>query len=160
MSNKTAYLGENAIEYSLNSDSDVVTIGLNGFDYQFHLFKQADNIVLKNMETGLSFYCHQSKNGLVINGKTIDLRSRRPVRSSSEQDDGNELTTPMPGKIIKLYVQEGNAVEKGAKLYSMEAMKMEHTITAPFDATIKKVHFQEGDQVEAKVFVVELEEKS
>lgn len=153
-------MGERIIDYALLDDQGMIQIKLEGFDYNFHLFRQADNIVLKNQETGVSFYCHQSRNGLVVNGKTIALQSRRPSRTSGDQDGASELTTPMPGKIIKLYVKKGDSVEKGAKLFSMEAMKMEHTITASVDAEIKDVHFAEGDQVEAGVYVVELEEKS
>ena len=153
-------MGEKVIDYALGEENGVIQIHLEGFQYYFPLFPQKDYIVLKNQETGMTFYCHQSPHGLTINGKLIALSSRRPSRGSSDSDLADDLTTPMPGKIIKLYVKNGDQVEKGAKLFSMEAMKMEHTITAPFHGEIKNVFFGEGQQVEAGVHVVELEEKS
>ena len=44
-------------------------------------------------------------------------------------------------------VEEGKAVKKGQALLILEAMKMEHTITAPSDGVVKQVLFVVGDQV-------------
>src|SRR3546814_14880543 len=57
------------------------------------------------------------------------------------------LTAPMPGKIISISVKAGDTVKGGDALLVMEAMKMEHTITAPADGTVQEVFFQVGDQV-------------
>ncbi|MBN9114503.1 MAG: acetyl-CoA carboxylase biotin carboxyl carrier protein subunit, partial [Pandoraea sp.] len=54
---------------------------------------------------------------------------------------------PMPGKVIAVLAQVGAKVEKGAPLLVMEAMKMEHTISAPEDGEIEEVLFAVGDQV-------------
>ena len=62
-------------------------------------------------------------------------------------EEGGRLTAPMPGKIISILVQAGAAVSKGDPLLVMEAMKMEHTITAPADGTIALIHYAVGDQV-------------
>ncbi|MFT0545221.1 biotin carboxylase N-terminal domain-containing protein [Allopusillimonas ginsengisoli] len=64
---------------------------------------------------------------------------------SSAHDGG--LTAPMPGKIISLTVKAGDKVSRGDALLVMEAMKMEHTITAPADGTVEEVFFDVGDQV-------------
>jgi 3-methylcrotonyl-CoA carboxylase alpha subunit len=67
------------------------------------------------------------------------------------QDDGGGhhggLTAPMPGKIIAISVKAGDKVKGGDTLLVMEAMKMEHTITAASDGTVEEVFFQVGDQV-------------
>ncbi|MDD3354985.1 acetyl/propionyl/methylcrotonyl-CoA carboxylase subunit alpha [Zoogloea sp.] len=57
------------------------------------------------------------------------------------------LLAPMPGKVIALIAAEGAKVEKGAPLLILEAMKMEHTITAPAAGTVKAFRFIVGDQV-------------
>ena len=57
------------------------------------------------------------------------------------------LLAPMPGKVIALIASEGATVEKGAPLLILEAMKMEHTITAPAAGTVKGFRFAVGDQV-------------
>jgi len=60
---------------------------------------------------------------------------------------GGGLTAPMPGKVIALLAQPGASVEKGAPLLILEAMKMEHTITAPKTGVLKAFRFAVGDQV-------------
>jgi 3-methylcrotonyl-CoA carboxylase alpha subunit len=57
------------------------------------------------------------------------------------------LLAPMPGKVIALIAEAGATVEKGAPLLILEAMKMEHTITAPAAGTVKGFRFAVGDQV-------------
>ncbi len=57
------------------------------------------------------------------------------------------LAAPMPGKVIAVLVQAGARVERGAPLVIMEAMKMEHTITAPGAGTVKEILYRVGEQV-------------
>ena len=57
------------------------------------------------------------------------------------------LAAPMPGRVIKLLVEPGAKVVKGQPLLILEAMKMEHTITAPADGTVKEIHYAAGEQV-------------
>lgn len=64
----------------------------------------------------------------------------------SEAETGR-LTAPMPGKIVALLVAAGQTVKKGDPLLIMEAMKMEHTISAPHDGTIESVFYAVADQV-------------
>ncbi len=54
--------------------------------------------------------------------------------------DGSILS-PMPGKIIAVEVAEGDSVVKGQKLLTLEAMKMEHSLTAPFDGLVAQLPF-------------------
>jgi biotin carboxyl carrier protein len=55
----------------------------------------------------------------------------------------------MPGKVIKLAVAEGAEVAAGDVLVVLEAMKMEHELTAPADGVVAELRVAEGDQVEA-----------
>jgi 3-methylcrotonyl-CoA carboxylase alpha subunit len=57
------------------------------------------------------------------------------------------LAAPMPGKVIKVITEAGAKVSKGQALLILEAMKMEHTITAPADGVVKEVHYRAGEQV-------------
>jgi 3-methylcrotonyl-CoA carboxylase alpha subunit len=57
------------------------------------------------------------------------------------------LLAPMPGKVIALIASPGQAVEKGAALLILEAMKMEHTIAAPAAGVVKSFRFGVGEQV-------------
>ena len=53
----------------------------------------------------------------------------------------------MPGKIVAVLVSKAQEVNKGDALLIMEAMKMEHTISAPHDGVIDEVLYAVGDQV-------------
>ncbi|TCS36495.1 3-methylcrotonoyl-CoA carboxylase alpha subunit [Paucimonas lemoignei] len=75
--------------------------------------------------------------------------------AGSEAEGG--LRAPMPGKIVTLLAKAGDTVEKGTPLLVMEAMKMEHTITAPAKGTLKAFCFAPGDQVADGVELVEFE---
>ena len=57
------------------------------------------------------------------------------------------ITAPMPGRIVSVDVIEGAAVTKGQRLMVLEAMKMEHALTAPFDGVLEALGARTGDQV-------------
>jgi biotin carboxyl carrier protein len=60
----------------------------------------------------------------------------------------SEIKAPMPGLVLKLFVNEGDEVKKGDNLFILEAMKMENIIKAPADVTIKTIKIKPGDKVE------------
>jgi len=67
------------------------------------------------------------------------------------------LTSPMPGKVLKVYREEGDSVKTGDVLMMLEAMKMEHKIVAPQDGKVKKIFFKEGERVGQDVELLEVE---
>ena len=64
----------------------------------------------------------------------------------------------MSGKVLTLSVATGEAVTRGQTLLVLEAMKMEHRITAPADGTVRAVRVAVGDQVANGAVLIELEE--
>ena len=67
------------------------------------------------------------------------------------------IVSPMPGKIIALDVAAGETVTKGQKLLTLEAMKMEHSLTAPFDGTVAELNAEAGAQVSEGALLVRIE---
>nr|WP_277346469.1 acetyl-CoA carboxylase biotin carboxyl carrier protein subunit [Sneathiella chungangensis] len=63
----------------------------------------------------------------------------------------------MPGKLIQIFANAGTRVSKGDPLVVLEAMKMEHTLTAFKDGIIEDVFFEVGDQVDEGTVLVRLE---
>jgi biotin carboxyl carrier protein len=66
-----------------------------------------------------------------------------------------EVTAPMPGKILKLLVAEGDSVEHGQALAVLEAMKMETTLYAESAAIVKKIRVGVGDMVDHGAVILE-----
>ncbi|MBE6940391.1 MAG: biotin/lipoyl-binding protein [Ruminococcaceae bacterium] len=62
---------------------------------------------------------------------------------------GEKITSPMPGNILAVNVQTGDAVKKGQVLMILEAMKMENEIMCPCDGTVSSVSVQKGATVES-----------
>jgi len=74
--------------------------------------------------------------------------SLKPELPGADQDPRTgSLAAPMPGKVIQVMTQAGARVAKGDALLILEAMKMEHTITAPADGVVKEIHYGAGEQV-------------
>ena len=69
------------------------------------------------------------------------------AHAGDSPSEGGRLTAPMPGKLIAFLAQAGDTVTKGQPLAVMEAMKMEHTISAPRDGKVAELLFAVGDQV-------------
>ena len=72
----------------------------------------------------------------------------RAAGPEDEAEAENLITAPMPGRVVKLFAATGAAVEKGAPLLVLEAMKMEHTLTAAAAGVVGEVRCAEGEQVE------------
>lgn len=66
----------------------------------------------------------------------------------TQADDGaGEIISPMPAKVFRLLVKNGDTVKKEQELVILEAMKMEHALIAPKDGVIEKCSIREGDMV-------------
>jgi len=83
---------------------------------------------------------------------TIDV-PERGMRARAKHHD-HSLEAPMPGLVLKVLVQAGSNVERGAPLVLLEAMKMEHAIVAPRDGVIAAVNCREGEMVQPGVDLV------
>ncbi|NOV27953.1 3-methylcrotonyl-CoA carboxylase, partial [Cupriavidus necator] len=81
-------------------------------------------------------------------GRHVILAWLDPLAHAGEAEgEGGKLTAPMPGKVIAVMVEAGSAVTRGTPLLVMEAMKMEHTISAPGDGVVSEVLYRVGEQV-------------
>jgi 3-methylcrotonyl-CoA carboxylase alpha subunit len=82
-------------------------------------------------------------------------RTEDALQASSHVDEGS-LVTPLPGTIVALHVSAGQRVKRGAPLVTVEAMKMEHTLTAPTAGVVTRIPFAVSDRVAAGAILVEL----
>ncbi len=69
---------------------------------------------------------------------------------------GGTLTAPMPGKVVKVLVAQGDSVQEGQTLLILEAMKMQNEYKSPAAGRVARLHVQEGSTVETASPMVEL----
>ena len=79
-------------------------------------------------------------------GNAVAFTEPQSLAAGGSVGDG-AIRAPMPGRIIAVQVADGAAVSKGQPLVVLEAMKMEHTLTAPFDGTVTGLSLSVGSQV-------------
>jgi propionyl-CoA carboxylase alpha chain len=89
----------------------------------------------------------------------VSLDWVRPPRFAEHAADESASgpVSPLPGRVIAVHVEPGQAVDDGTLLMVIEAMKMEHTITAHAPAVVSEVRFAPGDRVDAGDLLVALE---
>ena len=93
---------------------------------------------------------------LIFNrGAAFEFVLARRGNTAASATDG-AILSPMPGRIIAVEVSAGDSVTKGQKLVTLEAMKMEHSLTAPFDGTVAELSAVEGGQVSEGAVMVRL----
>ena len=83
------------------------------------------------------------------------LSDQLDVEGDAERG-GERIVSPMPGRVQKVLVRAGDAVERGDALIVVEAMKMEHTVRSNASGVVREVYFVEGDQVHEDAVLVDL----
>ncbi len=103
-------------------------------------------------------WAQETDDGVVV------FRNGEPLHASLRWDDSGhagahdgDILSPMPGRIIAVEVAEGDTVTKGQKLLTLEAMKMEHSLTAPFDGVVAELNATAGAQVQVEALLVRIE---
>jgi 3-methylcrotonyl-CoA carboxylase alpha subunit len=158
------------VELDWDEQRYTVEVAYSGNEYHMTLPTSPANTRVVHREPGrlgVEIAGRRFNVGVHVEGSAISVMARRgtyrfavydPGTAAMGQDaSGGKLTAPMPGKVTKVHVQAGAKVKKGAALLTLEAMKMEHTITAPADGTVSTLRFGEGDQVDEGVELVAFE---
>lgn len=120
-------------------------VRINGRGYHCHIDSQDEDRFI-------------SWKGSTYTLKKVDLNSNRDETLHSEIEisfDPN-LKAPMPGRVVKMLVNEGDQVEPKQPLLVLEAMKMEFVILAPCQSYISKIYCNEGDRVDLGVTLISL----
>ncbi|HVF22203.1 MAG TPA: biotin/lipoyl-containing protein [Pyrinomonadaceae bacterium] len=82
--------------------------------------------------------------------KIIDPKRLRSGQNSGGHHHGvAQIVAPMPGKVVRVHVEAGAAVEKGASMIVVEAMKMQNEMKSPRAGVVVSVNVKPGDTVNA-----------
>jgi 3-methylcrotonyl-CoA carboxylase alpha subunit len=106
------------------------------------------------------FHCVRdgSRIHLFWRGVAYVLHDISESERTSQRHAAHRLEAPMPGRVIAVNVEPGQAVKGGEEILVVEAMKMENAIRAPRDGVVKSITVKVGDMVSPGVVLVELEE--
>lgn len=123
---------------------------IKGHDYEVEIKDFRDNIA--EVEVNGTVYQVEVKRESRASKTPVIMRPEPPVHRSAHKfkkkiGTHQQITAPLPGTIMQIFVKEGEEIRKGQKLLMYEAMKMENTLYAEKDATIAKIKVSVGDNV-------------
>jgi 3-methylcrotonyl-CoA carboxylase alpha subunit len=122
--------------------------GRENYEVQFEEIDVSDTLYVTVEDEG--YLVSQSGNTFVLTEARTDGSAHGPASSGT-------ILSPMPGRIIAVEVTQGQTVTKGQKLLTLEAMKMEHSLTAPFDGVVAELNAVAGAQVQVEALLVRVE---
>ena len=166
---QSAVSGQSSAVYNVNIEKinpKSLKCNINGQDYEVLLTQNGGDInkVMINGMTESIFVSETSDNNYCVHLRGLDFICRRNDELNDSRDyscndvKNSDMTyySPMPGKVIKVNVKEGDEVKEGDVLCVVEAMKMENNIKAMTSAKVAKVFVNEGDKVDVKNILIEL----
>ncbi len=106
------------------------------------------HIEIEGHQSVINFYQHNDEVELFRNASSWKFKTNKDPLILLNNQEPKNLTAPMPGTIVDVLVNTGEQVTEGQALIVMEAMKMEHTITAHKNTIVLEVLYDIGDLVE------------
>ena len=134
-----------AVEF-IQYDNKQLKIMLNGRTETVYCSINDEQKTIVNFH-GLNFTCF----------RTDQLNDTTDYACKETVNDKSRLVSPMPGKVVKINIKEGDEVKEGLIMMVVEAMKMENNIVAIGNAKVKKILVAEGQMVDNKMQLLELE---
>jgi 3-methylcrotonyl-CoA carboxylase alpha subunit len=89
--------------------------------------------------------------------QTIVRRRAFAEAEIADRDADGVVRAPMHGKVLAVLVETGDAVRRGQRIAVIEAMKMEHALTAPFDGTVGEIAAEVGGQVAESAIILRID---
>lgn len=84
-----------------------------------------------------------------LSAEVIDPRHRRRERGEAEREGVQQIAAPMPGKVVRLLIEQGSSVEAGQGILVLEAMKMQNEVRSPKSGMVERLLVKEGQAVNA-----------
>ena len=120
--------------------------------------RQEYSVAFDDIAPDNSLYVTREDEGYLVSeaGNTFVLTQARYFAGVSGTTTDGAILAPMPGRVTAVDVVPGEAVTKGQRLLTLEAMKMEHALTAPFDGVVAALHTTPGAQVAVDALLVRI----
>ena len=127
-------------------ENGVYSVLYNNISYNVELFEKSDH---KHFNVNTLYNSYDVE---IIDAETKYKRNR----NKEEIDDIRKISSPMPGKVVKILVKKGDKVKAGDTVVIVSAMKMESEYKSPKDGKISKIHVSEGSTVDANQVLIEI----
>ena len=140
-------------------------IGEKPFSVEFIQYEQNQLKILLNGRSETVYCSVNEEQKTIVNFHGLNFTCFRTDQLNDALDyacketvnDKSKLVSPMPGKVVKINVKEGDEVNEGQIMIVVEAMKMENNIVASGKAKVKRILVVEGQMVDNKMQLIELE---
>jgi len=163
INNRTAWVN------LIGQEGNILKIEVDGNVYEVDLLHTSDgsfsiieggksyNIELVPGNQPKKFTAHTLYNTYDIT--IIDAEARYLINRKLNSTGSNQkyISSPMPGKVVKILVNEGDIIKAGETAIVISAMKMESEYKAPVNGLVKKVNVSEGDTIQSDQILIELE---
>ena len=138
-----------------HNEEEVTNLSFN------NIFSDGETVYLQNTDKDIAFIVYrQGKDRWLHSSDGIYKLSLEapPLKTGDAAAGGvsNEISSPLPGKIISVKAPEGTDVEEGAAIIVIESMKMEHILTAPLAGKVDEVLVKDGDVIEANSILAKM----
>lgn len=141
------------------------TIGETPFSVEFTQYEHNQLKIMLNGRTETVYCSINDEQKTIVNFHGLNFTCFRTDQLNDTMDyackesvnDKSRLVSPMPGKVVKINVKEGDEVNEGMIMMVVEAMKMENNIVAAGKAKVKRIFVEEGQMVDNKMQLLELE---
>ncbi|MFZ1290009.1 MAG: biotin/lipoyl-containing protein [Melioribacteraceae bacterium] len=128
----------------INIEDNIAEVEVNGTSYQVEVDKQIQKTKTPKLVRS------------VIAPSTDFAKSEQRTAKPSEAKGAGHIKSPLPGVILNIHVREGDVVKVGDKLITLEAMKMENSVTADKEGKVVKINVRQGDSVMEGDVLVEI----
>ena len=154
-----AILGENGVEIagSKGITNALVTDWLPG--QEVFSGESLEGEIVLQVEKVRSGYYRLWGQGLAASASVLTVRAAALMRDMpiKEMDNcGGRLVSPMPGKVVSVFVKEGQKVRAGDSLVIIDAMKMENLLCAESEGIVDAVHVAPGDSLSVEQTILEI----
>ena len=142
----------------LGKDGNKVRLDIDGQPYEVDIV-MAENGACSILHDGHSYNAELIRSGggknyqvnTLFSSYSVDIIDSQAkylrMRKNSEEKQGDKVVSPMPGKVMKIPVNEGDLLSAGDIVVVLEAMKMENNINADKDGKITAINVSKGDSV-------------
>ena len=142
---------------------NLVSAVINGKEVSLKIIKDKDSFFLDR--NGILIPVFFAKDDdyniyLYVDGEAYKIHQKTVEEQAGAHGGGGssgEIEPPMPGKVLKVMVKEGDSVEENQVLILMESMKLQVEVKAPFEGKVKELKVKEGQTVNAGEVIVKIE---